>query len=106
MNAAGNSRAVEPLAVEGRRVRLRDWRADDLPVYERWIMPPPGGGEHDRVELAGVDLPEGVGLGEHVGAVTGSGPQLGEHGLGVLVAGPDPFEVEDGQPAQAPCMCR
>ena len=38
MSAAGNSRAVEPLAVEGRRVRLRDWRADDLPVYERWII--------------------------------------------------------------------
>lgn len=36
-----------PLAVEGQRVRLRDWRADDLPVYEQWIMPPPEGGEHE-----------------------------------------------------------
>lgn len=36
-----------PLAVEGQRVRLRDWRAEDLPVYEQWIMPPPEGGEHE-----------------------------------------------------------
>lgn len=47
MSTAGEAGAVEPLAVEGQRVRLRDWRADDLPVYERWIMPPPDGGEHE-----------------------------------------------------------
>lgn len=44
---APEARRPAPLAVEGQRVRLRDWRADDLPVYEQWIMPPPEGGEHE-----------------------------------------------------------
>lgn len=47
MQTPGGGSAAAPLRVDGRRVRLRDWRADDLPVYERWIMPPPEGGEHE-----------------------------------------------------------
>lgn len=34
------------LPAEGRRVRLREWRAEDLPSYASWIMPPESGGEH------------------------------------------------------------
>lgn len=43
--------------VTAQRVRLRDWRAEDLPVYESWIMPPEGGGEHDWQKFDGPFYP-------------------------------------------------
>lgn len=43
--------------INGSKIRLRDWKPQDLPVYEAWIMPPPDGGEHAWQHLDGPFYP-------------------------------------------------
>lgn len=54
MNFDGGS---APWPVAGQRVQLRDWRAEDLPVYESWIMPPAAEGEHEWQKFDGPFYP-------------------------------------------------